>query len=492
MIDFQENSPTHSFMNSLTTQQGTPVLSVSEITHSIKQLLEGELKNCSVQGEISNFRQQSSGHLYFSLKDSQSQIGAVMFKGSAAKLLQIPKDGDQVIVKGDISVYPPHGKYQMIVKSLHHAGLGELLLRLQTLKKEIHKRGWFDQEHKKPLPSSPKTIGVITSPTGAAIQDILHVIMRRATRAHLLLNPVRVQGKEAPDEIVQAIEQFNTHKLCDVIILGRGGGSMEDLWAFNEEKVARAVFQSQIPIIAAVGHEIDHCIAEYVADKRAPTPSAAAEIVTEESTQQLKFLIQISQHLSSIISHQFSRVQQQLHHLCRHPLISSPYTLLGPYIQKVDENRQVLDRNIQLSLEKARLQLQAKKDRAQALNPKAQIQHLRQKLSQVNRTGNFSIRSLLKNHKEQLLSLEESLNSSLMQLVRLHKERFDNLTRNLYAVDPKNLLKKGYSIAFSEKDRSVILSCQALSPGDGLRLVFSDGEVSATIRDVKSERSKNK
>ena len=247
-------------------------LSITELTQAIKKAIEPPFRNLYLKGEVSNFKRQSSGHLYFSLKDAESQISAVMFRGDAATLQVLPKNGDHVEIRGDLSVYPPRGSYQVVVRYLRPKGVGALLLKLDELKRKIHKKGWFGKEHKRPIPSLPRRIGIITSPTGAAIQDILHVLGRRFANVHVIINPVRVQGTDAAGEIVQAIEQCNRYQLADVLIVGRGGGSLEDLWSFNEESVAKAIYESEIPIIAAVGHETDHTIAEYVADVRAPTP----------------------------------------------------------------------------------------------------------------------------------------------------------------------------------------------------------------------------
>ncbi len=271
--------------------QNVPPLTVSQLTNAIKLNLESTFPRIHLQGEISNFKVQTSGHLYFSLKDVHAQISVVMFKADASLLKIMPKAGDQVIVKGALNVYPPKGNYQLIVRELAYVGIGELLQKLEALKFKLHQMGWFKNSHKKPLPRFPQRIGVVTSPTGAVIQDILNVLSRRFSGFHLILNPVKVQGEGAADEISQAIEDFNRYQSVDVMIVGRGGGSLEDLWAFNEEIVAKAIFHSQIPIISAVGHETDHCIADYVADVRAPTPSAAAEIVIAEKKQQIDYLM---------------------------------------------------------------------------------------------------------------------------------------------------------------------------------------------------------
>lgn len=313
------------------------VFSVSELTNAIKGVLEPPFRAISVQGEISNFKLQTSGHLYFSLKDAGSQISAVLFKGNAAQLSRMPKEGDQVIAKGEISLYAPKGQYQIVIRELQFLGVGELLLKLHQLKEQLQARGWFDLQNKKALPKLPKRIGIVTSPTGAVIQDILHVLKRRFKGFHLILNPVKVQGEGAAQEIAQAIYDFNKYHLADVLIVGRGGGSIEDLWAFNEEIVAKAIFESEIPIIAAVGHETDFTIADWVADVRAPTPSAAAEIAIAEKTNLVKFLQSAEEICYSRVVQQVGQYRQRIGALQKHPLLSSPYGVLAPTIQRLDE-----------------------------------------------------------------------------------------------------------------------------------------------------------
>ncbi len=344
--------------------ESSSVLSVTQTTQAIKNQRETKFSVVSVQGEISNFKKQSSGHLYFSLKDAGAQISAVMFRGSTKLLKQIPKDGDHVIVKGEIGVYPPHGKYQLIAKELTLMGLGALLQKLEDLKIKIHKRGWFSKKHKKPLPKFPKRIGVVTSPTGAVIQDILNVLKRRFSGFHLILNPVKVQGDGAAQEIARAIEDFNKYDLADLLIVGRGGGSIEDLWAFNEEIVASAIFHSKIPIIAAIGHETDHTIADYIADIRAPTPSAAAELATTEKAASIDYLVQIQQRIGQAVHHLIRQSRHRMEGLLRHPLFRSPYALLGPYLQNLDDLRHHTDLSMRQLLQRYRLRLDAKNKQA--------------------------------------------------------------------------------------------------------------------------------
>ena len=315
------------------------ILTVSELTAAIKTVLEPNFRGISVKGEISNFKQQTSGHLYFSLKDAGAQVSAVLFRGSAANLSRMPKEGDQVVANGEISLYVPRGQYQMIIRELQFLGIGELLMKFHQLKEQLKARGWFDPANKKPLPKFPKRIGVVTSPTGAVIKDILNVLKRRFPNFHLILNPVRVQGDKAPQEIAQAIAEFNRFNLVDVLIVARGGGSIEDLWAFNEEIVAKAIFESKIPVISAVGHETDFTISDWVADVRAPTPSAAAEIVIAEQAQWLKSLSASQQTFRQFIRQKFGSAKQRLTDLKTHPVFSFPLSILAQPIQQLDSSR---------------------------------------------------------------------------------------------------------------------------------------------------------
>lgn len=262
---------------------GQKVYSVTEITRSVKLLIKENFPPLWVEGEISNFRVSPTGHAYFMLKDENAQLSAVIFKSSRIKMTDL-KDGESVRVFGILEVYEKRGTYQIIVNIVEKKGIGALALAFEALKKRLSKEGLFDKKYKKEIPAFPRRIGIVTSPTGAAVRDILNVLQRRFANTHVILNPVRVQGDEAAAEIAEAIDEFNMRGDVDVMIIGRGGGSIEDLWPFNTEIVARAIFRSEIPIISAVGHEIDFTISDFVADIRAPTPSAAAEIVIEKKS----------------------------------------------------------------------------------------------------------------------------------------------------------------------------------------------------------------
>lgn len=293
--------------------QQDEVLTISQLTREIRSLLESEVGTVWVEGEVSNHRLQSSGHQYFTLKDSESQLSCVMFRGMAARSTAKITDGVQVQAFGEITVYAARGQYQMVVRLVQPKGLGSLQARFEALKRKLHEEGLFDPEHKLPIPTHPNVVALVTSPTGAAIQDMLNILTRRAPWIRVLVFPVRVQGQGAEKEIVRAIELLNQPEKTglprpDTIVVGRGGGSLEDLWNFNEESVARAIFASQIPIISAVGHEIDFTISDFAADLRAPTPSAAAELLAPDAAELRRHLAAIARALKvrtdTVIAHQ--------------------------------------------------------------------------------------------------------------------------------------------------------------------------------------------
>ncbi len=440
----------------------TPTLTVSQLTQAIKLSLEATFPVIGVQGEISNFKRQASGHLYFSLKDRNAQISAVMFRGDASRLKQLPRDGDEVTVRGEINVYPPRGSYQIVVRDLQLAGIGQLLAKLEQLKEKLRGLGWFEAEHKKPLPHTPKRIGVVTSPTGAAVQDILNVLNRRHGGFQFLLAPAKVQGAGAAEEVARAIEFMNHHQLVDVMIVGRGGGSIEDLWAFNEEIVAKAIFESKIPIISAVGHETDTTLADFVADVRAPTPSAAAEMVIAEREQQLKYLQQAAQHLRGRLTQQLEAYRQRLRDVMRHPMLSVPSQLMGLWVQRLDELRDQTDRAMRQRLQSLSQLVDGRRRQLSSLQPTVQLKH----------------------YQSRLQTLTKHLDQSFTQQHSLRVQRLKAVADALRCSDPKALLGRGYSILFNEKDGSIINSVRGFEPKDSVRVMVADGEARATITEI--------
>ncbi|MCD6170213.1 MAG: exodeoxyribonuclease VII large subunit [Candidatus Latescibacteria bacterium] len=310
---------------------------VSEITRRIKGLLETSLPTVWVQGEISNFTWHSSGHLYFTLKDEYSQLRCVMWRERSQRLFFTPQNGMKVLAQGDITVYERAGQYQLTVRQLQPAGIGELELAFEQLKERLRAEGLFDEKHKRSLPEFPQTIGVVTSPTGAAIRDIAQIIGRRAPWVQVILRPTLVQGEGAAADIAQAIDEFNQYGKVDLLIVGRGGGSLEELWAFNEEMVARAIYRSRIPVISAVGHEVDFTIADFVADRRAPTPSAAAELAVRDRAELQKLVRLLQQQAADGVLRRIKDAQTKVDALISSYALRRFEDSLQQQLQRVDE-----------------------------------------------------------------------------------------------------------------------------------------------------------
>lgn len=392
------------------------IISVSQLTGEIKRVLENSFPRLWVQGEISNLTAHSSGHLYFSLKDAGSQVRCVMFRNYAQNLMLMPQDGMQVVVQGDITVFDRAGQYQLSVQQLQVAGYGELAQAFERLKKKLADEGLFDAEFKKELPAYPKTIGIVTSPTGAAIRDMVKVARRRWPGIELILCPVPVQGIGAAEKIARAVDDLNEYQKIDLMIVGRGGGSAEDLWAFNEEILARAIFNSNIPVISAVGHEVDFTISDLVADLRAPTPSAAAEMAVPDIREVRSNLIDSARRISSSMTDLLDEAESRL-------------------------------KSIQRSYGLNRLQ-----------------DMLSQKSQQLDWAGT-------------------SLNIKINDRVRSYTNRLQGQAIALKALDPKNTLKRGYSIC-RDADGSVVVSSNKLEPGQPVSAEFHQGTAQMIIKDV--------
>ncbi|MEW5768629.1 MAG: exodeoxyribonuclease VII large subunit [bacterium] len=352
---------------------GEQIYTVSEITARIKRSLEENFPCLWVKGEISNLAKPHSGHLYFTLKDERAQLRAVMFKGRQFGLRMVPKDGMKVLAYGGLTVYEPRGDYQLLVEHLEEIGVGALYLAFEELKKRLAKEGLFDEAQKKPLPRFPGRIGVITSPTGAAIRDILNVLRRRFEGLEVFIYPVLVQGEEAPPQIVEAISQMNQWGKVDVIILARGGGSIEDLWAFNDERVARAVYASKIPIISGIGHEIDFTIADLVADLRAPTPSAAAELVVASKDELKNLMASLSRRLKTGINGLIRESEARLSRCLSSPVLTRPYDRINQYQQRLDDLERYLTTFSRHQLDVSQNSLKSLEDRLDTLSPMAAL-----------------------------------------------------------------------------------------------------------------------
>lgn len=348
------------------------VLSVSQINFYIKSIIEndGSLQFVLVTGEISNLTvHQRSGHIYLSLKDSNSVISAVMFAGNARRLRFRLENGMKVICRGRISVYEPSGRYQLYIEDMQPDGVGALTLAFEQLKKSLAQKGLFDNAHKKPLPKFPKTIGVITSPTGAAVQDITNIIRRRFPSADIVLAPVLVQGESAPEQLVRAVNKFSVSKIADVVIIGRGGGSAEDLWAFNDEQLAYAVYNCETPIISGVGHETDFTVCDFVADVRASTPSAAAELAVPDRQELISYYFKQKQYISAMLDRKIKTAQLRLENQQRRMSASSPKLKAEQLEKQLSAKSEKLTRFMNIYISDKENKLVAAKGKLDGLNP---------------------------------------------------------------------------------------------------------------------------
>lgn len=347
------------------------IYSVSQLNSYIKGLFERDihLSNVWVRGEISNCKVHYTGHIYLTLKDEAGTMRGVMFRGYASRLGFVPENGMKIIACGRISVYERDGSYQIYIEDMQPDGIGALHIAYEQLKEKLKNEGLFLEEHKKTLPRFPETVGVITASTGAAVRDIIHVIKRRYSYGKIVIYPVLVQGEGAPSQIVEAIKYFNQNKCADVLIVGRGGGSIEDLWAFNDENVARAIFASEIPVISAVGHETDFTIADFVADRRAPTPSAAAEIAVPDKSEFLKRIISINERLLYAFTSDLQMKKNRVLNLANHRVFKNPLEIVNNQRQYLDFCMESMRKNMEIITVKKRKEFEAQYLKLNALSP---------------------------------------------------------------------------------------------------------------------------
>lgn len=358
-------------INSLRERDNKDPFSVSELNNFIKSIFENNrtLASVSVRGEISNFTSHRSGHLYFSLKDADGQIRAVMFRSRAASLKFLPESGMKVIIHGSVTVYPRDGSYQIYVSSMQPDGIGALYLAYEQMKARLAEEGLFDEIYKKPIPEYPSRIGVITSPTGAAVRDIINVTGRRYPMAEIYVFPALVQGEGAEESLIRALDYLDRSRLCDVIIIGRGGGSIEDLWAFNSERLARRIFAAEVPVISAVGHETDFTICDFVADMRAPTPSAAAEIAVPDRRELMMRLDSYHERLSAALVTKVSRAKDRLEYLKITASAHSPENIIKVKREQLSRYNELGVMIINSRLERSRERLALAAGKANALSP---------------------------------------------------------------------------------------------------------------------------
>ena len=415
------------------------VFSVAELTEQIRRLLEKQIGQVWVSGEVTNFRAQSSGHIYFTLKDANAQIACVLFRGEDIPHRDLISDGQKILLQGDLTVYEVRGQYQLIVHAVELQGIGALQVAFEKLKQKLTAEGLFALERKRPLPKFPQRLGLVTSPTGAAIRDVLHVVERRNPALEIILAPCRVQGDGAAREIAAAIRLLNEYGAgkLDLILITRGGGSLEDLWAFNEEIVARAIFESAIPIVSAIGHETDFTIADFVADVRAATPSAAAEIITEGAFSSFKFLEQCGERIQQLFRRQIANKQFLVAYQAGRLKRAHPRRKFQNWQQQLDDLESDMSRGL-----------------------KHRVRHSQ---------------TVLQNFWERLHRIRPS------QFLKQRREQLRQIERRLNALGPQQVLSRGYSITTDAATGKVLRDAKKAKPGQKLNTRLKTGEITSRV-----------
>ncbi|WP_076417050.1 exodeoxyribonuclease VII large subunit [Colwellia sp. UCD-KL20] len=444
------------------------ILQVSELTKKVRFILESELNTVWLCGEVSNFIAASSGHWYLSLKDSKSQVKCAMFKGNNRKVRLssgLPKNGQQVLVRAKVSLYEPRGDFQLIIEQLDDAGEGLLRQQFDQLKNKLYAEGLFELSSKKEIPKNITTIGIVTSPTGAAVKDILSVLKRRNPLLNVIIYPALVQGNEAKFEIEQAINTANYRKECDVLIVGRGGGSLEDLWSFNEENVVRAIYHSKIPVISAVGHEIDTTLSDYAADLRAPTPSAAAELVSSNIEEKLQKFTTFNQRIRQASQRNLLNEKNRLGHIQHRLSLLHPAQKLTVQQQKFDELSFRLNHNLQQL--KTRLSLQSTQ-----LNKRLLLQ---------------SPLKAIQNNQQKVNALEVRLINAIQATNKNKQNQFKHTVEQLHIVSPLATIVRGYSVTKNAKGK-VITTIEQARIDEKISVQVTDGFISATVTQLNKHQ----
>lgn len=447
-------------------------LTVTALTKYIKQKFDVDphLQNLYLKGEISNFTKHSSGHMYFTLKDDQTRISAIMFARNNRQLSFKPESGMKVFVRGNVSVFERDGRYQIYVTEMLPDGIGNLYLAYQQLLAKLKKEGLFLEEHKKKLPKYPQTVGVITSSTGAAVRDIINTIERRYPLCKIILLPAIVQGERAAKSIVKAIEQAHQlHLGIDVLIVGRGGGSIEELWAFNEEIVARAIFAAQIPIISAVGHETDYTIADHVSDVRAATPTAAAEIAVPNLIDIFEVIKINEERLTRKMTEKISSLREQLHHLDNSYGFRYPKLLYEQNLEQVDRLTEQLYKNSERVIINKKQQSEDAMRRLKAIQPQ----------------------QLIKQKQEQLFYNTQQLNQTITTIVTNEKNRFQLLLATLGALNPLKIMERGYSVAYDEQD-NIVKSIATVKQSDQIKIHVVDGKLHCEVLQIEEGKERDR
>ncbi|MGG3470919.1 exodeoxyribonuclease VII large subunit [Neobacillus pocheonensis] len=444
-------------------------LSVNALTKYIKRKFDADphLRDIHVRGEISNFKQHSSGHMYFTLKDEKARILAVMFSSHSRLMKFSPENGMKVIIKGDITVYEPSGQYQIYIKAMQPDGIGELFLAYEQLKQRLEAEGLFAQEAKKSLPLFPKTVGIITSPTGAAIRDVITTIKRRYPIVKILVLPALVQGDNAAPSIAKAIEKANNMNEIDVLIVGRGGGSIEELWAFNEELVARAIHQSRIPIISAVGHETDFTIADFVADLRAPTPTGAAELAVPHIEELMERVLQRQTRLLRAMQEKYRFEKERLSRVQKSYAFRYPHRLYEQKLEQVDKLTEMLVRGSSRVTSNKMGQFELLFKRLQRNHPSEALVEANKRLDRI----------------------QKEMNRAMLKVLSKKQNDFDRVISTLRALSPLKIMERGYSLAYSQ-DNHLVKSIQQVKVNEQVQIQLTDGSLYCKVENIKeSERS---
>ncbi|WP_096201195.1 exodeoxyribonuclease VII large subunit [Bacillus sp. FJAT-45350] len=443
------------------------ILTVSDATKYIKRTFEEDdlLQDIWIRGELSNFKQHSRGHMYFTIKDEHSRMQGVMFAGNNRFLKFRPEDGMKVLIRGNVTVYEPYGSYQMYAREMQPDGVGSLYLAFEELKGKLQREGLFAEDNKKPLPSCPTRIAIVTSPTGAAIRDMITTIKRRFPMASITLLPVLVQGDEAAPSIVKGIEQANAAGIFDVLIVGRGGGSIEDLWAFNEEIVARAIYHSMLPIISAVGHETDITIADFVADIRAATPTAAAELAVPSSDELYERLSITKARMIRAMKERYSGESKRLQQL------QKSYAFRYP-VQLVKQKEQDLDRLLERLEKEANRAIDRKKDKLSQLHKDLKRNHPKAKIADAS-----------ERHKELVATLKRQMND----ITKEKNHLFQASIAKLNMLSPLKVMERGYSLVYSGENK-LVKTVNQLEEGNKVQIQLKDGQLMCEVKEKVMKR----
>ena len=441
------------------------VISVSELNKKAKSLLEKGIPKLWIEGEISNLAKPASGHMYFSLKDAMSQIRCAWFKQRQLQNTLNIVNGSKMLALGKIGLYEPRGEYQFIVEKMEIAGEGDLKRKYEDLKRKLSAEGIFSEENKSELPNLPKKIGVITSPSGAAIQDILTVLNRRFPIIPIIIFPVAVQGEQAAPQIQNALEKANFRADCDLLILARGGGSLEDLWAFNEEIVARAIFDSEIPIISAIGHETDVTISDFTADLRAPTPSGAAELAVPDQHDWIKSIDNISEKINTIITQQINSKSQLSDWINKRLSQSSPMMTVKRQIEKSNNLQKMLSSSIFQNLSRQEKNIHQLKSNLNEVSPRLKIHTQLSRIKELN---------------QKITSCSDHLLEGLNNRIKL-------ASKTLNSVSPLRTLDRGYAIARDAKTKNVIMSADTIEIENDIEVKLAKGEIKVTVIEKHSD-----